>query len=123
MDEKRLQEFTDRLESLHRRQDKFYEWAGVLQKEYRSMQQRMQFLESQRDLDLGQGAQENALLDRLDRITRDRPGERHGPVHDALQQHRGHPQQPLEKVAPDALPVHREDGLHGTVDAQHPRVV
>ncbi len=84
MYEKRLQEFTDRLESLHRRQDKFYEWAGVLQKEYRSMQQRLKFLESQQELDLGQGAQENALLDRLDKVTRDRPGERYGPVHNAL---------------------------------------
>jgi hypothetical protein len=65
MDDIRLREFTDRLESLHRRQDKFYEWAGLLQKEFRVMQQRMAFLESQCQLDLGQQAQEDSILNRL----------------------------------------------------------
>ena len=65
MDENRLREFTDQLESLHRRQDKFYEWAGLLQKEFRAMQQRIAFLESQCELDLGQQAQDASLLSRL----------------------------------------------------------
>jgi hypothetical protein len=65
MDDSRLREFTDQLESLHRRQDKFYEWAGLLQKEFRAMQQRITFLESQCELDLGQQAQDASLLSRL----------------------------------------------------------
>ena len=65
MDDNRLREFTDQLESLHRRQDKFYEWAGLLQKEFRAMQQRITFLESQCELDLGQQAQDASLLSRL----------------------------------------------------------
>ena len=65
MDESRIREFTDQLESLHRRQDKFYEWAGLLQKEFRAMQQRIAFLESQCELDLGQQAQDASLLSRL----------------------------------------------------------
>lgn len=65
MDDSRLREFTDQLESLHRRQDKFYEWAGLLQKEFRAMQQRIAFLESQCELDLGQQAQDASLLSRL----------------------------------------------------------
>jgi hypothetical protein len=73
MDEKRLQEFTDQLESLHRRQDKFYEWAGVLQKEMRSVQQRLAFLESQSALDLGQGREDQTLLERLEKLKQQGP--------------------------------------------------
>jgi hypothetical protein len=73
MDEKHLQEFTDRLESLHRRQDKFYEWAGVLQKEMRSVQQRLAFLESQSALDLGQGREDQTLLERLEKLKQQGP--------------------------------------------------
>ena len=73
MDEKRLQEFTDQLESLHRRQDKFYEWAGVLQKEIRSVQQRLAFLESQSALDLGQGREDQTLLERLEKLKQQDP--------------------------------------------------
>ena len=73
MDEKRLQEFTDQLESLHRRQDKFYEWAGVLQKEMRSVQQRLAFLESQSALDLGQGREDQTLLERLEKLKQQDP--------------------------------------------------
>ena len=58
-------DFTDRLESLHTRQDKFYEWAAQLQKEYRQVQQRLAFLESQVKLDMGQKAQEESLLERV----------------------------------------------------------
>jgi len=65
MEDNRLREFTDQLESLHRRQDKFYEWAGLLQKEFRAMQQRIAFLESQCELDLGQDAENTCLLNRL----------------------------------------------------------
>jgi glycyl-tRNA synthetase beta subunit len=62
---RQLRDFTDRLESLHSRMDSFFAWAGVLQKEYRAMQQRVAFLESQCALDMGQAAQESELLDRL----------------------------------------------------------
>ena len=58
-------DFTDRLESLHTRQDKFYEWAAQLQKEYRQVQQRLAFLESQVKLDMGQKAQEESFLERV----------------------------------------------------------
>ncbi len=67
-----LRDFTDRLESLHRRMDKFYEWAGVLQREFRDMQQRLTFLESQCHLDLGQTMQDSSMLERLERIKQDR---------------------------------------------------
>jgi hypothetical protein len=67
-----LRDFTDRLESLHSRMDKFYEWSAVLQKEIRNLQQRLSFLESQCDLDLGQGVQENSILERLEKIKQDR---------------------------------------------------
>lgn len=60
-----LRDFTDRLESLHNRMDKFYVWAGVLQKEYRAMQQRVAFLESQCELDVGQAALDACLQERL----------------------------------------------------------
>ena len=73
MDEKHLQEFTDQLESLHRRQDKFYEWAGVLQKEMRSVQQRLAFLESQSALDLGPGREDQTLLERLEKLKQQGP--------------------------------------------------
>ena len=60
-----LRDFTDRLESLHTRMDKFYSWAGLLQKDFRAMQQRVAFLESQCELDVGQTAQESCLLERV----------------------------------------------------------
>ncbi len=41
-----LRDIDDKLDSLHRRVDKFYEWAALLQKEFRDMQQRQRFLES-----------------------------------------------------------------------------
>ena len=55
----------EQLESLHRRMDKFYEWAGVLQKEFRSMNQRLSFLESQCKLDLGQADRLGRLVDQI----------------------------------------------------------
>ena len=63
-----LRDFTDRLESLHTRMDRFYEWAGILQKEYRAMQQRVAFLESQCELDVGQQAQDICLQERLQKV-------------------------------------------------------
>jgi protein gp37 len=66
-----LRDFTDQLESLHRRMDKFYAWAGILQKEFRAMQQRVTFLESQCEIDVGQSAQESAVLERLQKIKQD----------------------------------------------------
>ena len=62
---RQLRDFTDRLESLHLRMDKFYAWAGVLQKDFRAMQQRVAFLESHCELDLGQEAQILHLQERL----------------------------------------------------------
>ena len=32
-------DISDKLDSLHRRMDKFYEWAAILQKEFRDMRQ------------------------------------------------------------------------------------
>jgi hypothetical protein len=46
---KDLRDVNDRLDSLHRRMDKFYEWTAILQKEFRDMQQRQKFLESKTD--------------------------------------------------------------------------
>lgn len=66
-----LRDFNDQLESLHRRMDKFYAWAGTLQKEFRAMQQRVTFLESQCQIDVGQSAQESAVLKRLEKIKQD----------------------------------------------------
>ena len=73
MGDTQLRDFTDQLESLHRRQDKFYEWAGVLQKEMRSVQQRLAFLESQSALDLGQGREDQTLLERLEKLKQQGP--------------------------------------------------
>ena len=69
-----LRDFTDQLESLHRRMDKFYAWAGMLQKEFRAMQQRVTYLESQCEIDVGQSAQESAVLKRLEKIKQDPKG-------------------------------------------------
>jgi hypothetical protein len=44
-------DLNDKLDSLHRRVDKFYEWAAILQKEFRDMKQRQCFLESQCSVD------------------------------------------------------------------------
>jgi hypothetical protein len=66
-----LRDFNDQLESLHRRMDKFYAWAGTLQKEFRAMQQRVAFLESQCQIDVGQSAQESAVLKQLEKIKQD----------------------------------------------------
>ena len=61
------------LHSLHTRMDRFYEWAGVLQKEYRAMQQRVSYLESQCELDMGQTAQDSCLQQRLRQVKQDQP--------------------------------------------------
>ena len=45
-----LRDINDKLDSLHRRMDKFYEWAAILQKEFRDMKQRQGFIESQAGL-------------------------------------------------------------------------
>lgn len=36
-----------KLDSLHKRQDRFFEWAGELQKQFRNLDQRLKFLECQ----------------------------------------------------------------------------
>lgn len=53
MEEKQreLRDICDSLDSLHRRMDKFYEWAALLQKEFRDLQQRQGFIESQLHID------------------------------------------------------------------------
>jgi len=43
---RQIKEIKDSLESIHFRMDKYYAWAAQLQKEYRDMQQRMEFIES-----------------------------------------------------------------------------
>lgn len=57
----------DKLDSLHRRMDKFYEWASILQKEFRDMKQRQGFLESQCDVDFKPSVAQS-LHERLEKI-------------------------------------------------------
>ena len=59
-----LRDANDKLDSLHRRMDKFYEWAAILQKEFRDMQQRQTFIESQHPMDFSV----DNLAERLDKI-------------------------------------------------------
>jgi hypothetical protein len=54
----------DKLDSLHRRMDKFYEWAAILQKEFRDMKQRQVFIESQCSVEFSS----DLLEERLDKI-------------------------------------------------------
>ena len=62
-------DISDKLDSLHRRMDKFYEWAAILQKEFRDMKQRQGFLESQCDVDFKPSANATqSLYERLERI-------------------------------------------------------
>ena len=44
----------DKVDSLHQRVNKFFEWAAILQKEFRNMQQRQKFIESQCQLEFSQ---------------------------------------------------------------------
>ena len=64
--ERDLRDVNDKLDSLHRRVDKFYEWAAILQKEFRDMQQRLRFIEAQSPMDFSV----DDLKERLDRIKR-----------------------------------------------------
>lgn len=57
----------DKLDSLHRRMDKFYEWAAILQKEFKDMKQRQGFIESQCVLDF-KTSETQSLYERLERI-------------------------------------------------------
>jgi hypothetical protein len=62
-------EFSDKLDSLHRRMDKFYEWASILQKEFRDMKQRQVFIESQCEMDFRPDkTHESSLQERLEKI-------------------------------------------------------
>ena len=61
------------VQSLHTRMDRIYEWAGILQKEYRAIQQRVSYLESQCDFDMGQIAQDSRLQERLRQVKQDQP--------------------------------------------------
>lgn len=85
--DKRLTQLQDSIDSLHHRMDRFYSWAGLLQAEFRSMKQRMGFIEtmSQENFDFTQshtqppplkgdgkvfgGEDDNALWARMMRIT------------------------------------------------------
>lgn len=60
-----LRDVNDKLDSLHRRVDKFYEWAAILQKEFRDMQQRQRFIESNCPMDFPL----DSLQNRLESIT------------------------------------------------------
>jgi hypothetical protein len=73
-------DINDKLDSLHRRMDKFYEWAAILQKEFRDMQQRQVFIESQCTVELNAS---NALEERLEKIKENRDGT-------AISQNRAH---------------------------------
>lgn len=66
MDQRDLRDINDKLDSLHRRMDKFYEWAAILQKEFRDMQQRQRFIESQAGLVSFESL--DPLQDRLNKI-------------------------------------------------------
>lgn len=59
-----LRDAHDKLDSLHRRMDKFYEWAALLQKEFRDMKQRQLFFESQCPMDFSV----DDLAERLNKI-------------------------------------------------------
>jgi hypothetical protein len=59
-----LRDVNDKLDRLHKRMDRFYEWAGLLQKEFRDMQQRLRFIESQCQMDFAV----DDLRERLDRV-------------------------------------------------------
>lgn len=62
--EKRLTQLQDSMDSLHNRMDRFYSWAGLLQSEFRSMKQRMGFIETmtQEKFDFTQGHPQQTLL-------------------------------------------------------------
>jgi hypothetical protein len=64
MDPRELRDVSDKLDSLHHRMDKFYEWAALLQKEFRDMQQRQRFIESQANMDFSV----DNIQERLDRV-------------------------------------------------------
>lgn len=59
-----LRDVNDKLDSLHRRMDKFYEWAALLQKEFRDMKQRQNFIESQCPMDFSV----DNIQQRLDKV-------------------------------------------------------
>ena len=59
-----LRDVHDKLDSLHRRMDKFYEWASLIQKEHRDMKQRQNFMESQFPMDFSV----DNLAERLEKI-------------------------------------------------------
>jgi hypothetical protein len=58
-------DINDKLDSLHKRMDKFYEWAAILQKEFRDMQQRQGFIESHCFVDFQTA---DSLQERLENI-------------------------------------------------------
>jgi hypothetical protein len=62
--DREMRDIHDKLDSLHRRVDKFYEWAALLQKEFRDMQQRQKFIESQTSMDFSV----DDLLERLEKV-------------------------------------------------------
>ena len=44
---KLLIDINDKMDTLQTRMDRFFEWAGVIQREYRNLQNRLTFIESQ----------------------------------------------------------------------------
>lgn len=47
--DRNLRDLHDKMDSLHQRMDRFYSWASCLQVEFRNMQQKQMFIESQID--------------------------------------------------------------------------
>jgi hypothetical protein len=66
-DPKALQNLQDSVDTLHRRMDRFYEWAAELQVQIRNLQRRQEFLESQAKIDVSQ-SEDAALQARLARM-------------------------------------------------------
>ncbi len=64
---KEMQDINDRLDSLHYRMDRFYAWAAILQKEFRDIQQRQKFIESQCSFEFSSASTET-LQKRLDEV-------------------------------------------------------
>ena len=62
--QRELRDINDKLDSLHKRMDRFYEWAALLQKEFRDMKQRQCFLESYCPMEFTP----DNLKERLDKI-------------------------------------------------------
>ncbi len=64
---KEMRDINDKLDSLHNRMDRFYAWSALLQKEFRDIQQRQKFIESQCSFEFSSTSTET-LQKRLDEV-------------------------------------------------------